>query len=419
VPGNAGNVAGFFPKISDFGLARLVEEHGQTITGAIVGTPAYMAPEQALGRTTEIGPPADVWALGVILYRCLSGKLPFTGDSVVETLEKVKAHAPPPLRQAVADVPVELEALCVRCLDKAPGNRPSAAELAGQLERFAATAESSPEQMPPKQIDNRPQRCRRSSRRLKVLAVCAVVFLTATAAWLAVAARHGATGLSIFGSAEGAPAHKARLAEVRVWHFARQGDKGVPRGELGKDSSATRFDDAVRLEVRLSARVRLYLVAFNPDGTEQLLWPALARDPGKGDPHTQPARVQRLVYPLGGDWFYLNDEPRGGLQALAVVASRQPLPPYAEWRARRGAAPWQRLPAGEGVWLADVEGTYLVQPGLEPLRGGVKPRLEPFRGGVKPLPGTPPLGQLVQSLHTEGVDWVEVVAFPVQPAGGK
>jgi serine/threonine protein kinase len=146
--GNAGTVLDGFPRVTDFGLARLEgppgngkEENQPTVSGVVMGTPGYMAPEQADGRTDDIGPAVDVWALGVILYRCLTGVLPFAGDTVLETLERIKRAQPAPVRSVVPAVPEALADICRCCLSARPGDRPSAQELAGMLERFLATGE--------------------------------------------------------------------------------------------------------------------------------------------------------------------------------------------------------------------------------------------------------------------------------------
>jgi tRNA A-37 threonylcarbamoyl transferase component Bud32 len=138
VEGNSGTVAGGFPKVTDFGLARLADAPaGQTASGAVVGTPSYMAPEQAHGKR-DVGPPADVWALGVILYRCLAGGLPFEGDGTFEVLQRICTEAPPPLHNRAEALPEGLEQLCLACLERDPGGRPSAGELAERLEQLAS-----------------------------------------------------------------------------------------------------------------------------------------------------------------------------------------------------------------------------------------------------------------------------------------
>jgi serine/threonine protein kinase len=132
------------PKIADFGLAKQLDamtsvkpSGPQTQSGAIVGTPNYMAPEQAGGKTDQIGPAADVYALGAILYETLTGQPPFQAATTLDTIVKVVSEDPVPVRQLRPKVPRDLETICLKCLRKEPKDRyASARDLADDLQRF-------------------------------------------------------------------------------------------------------------------------------------------------------------------------------------------------------------------------------------------------------------------------------------------
>ena len=128
------------PKVADFGLAKFREPDPaagfETDTGVVLGTPGYMAPEQIDGGN-DVGPRADVYGLGAVLYECLTGRPPFKAASVLETLDQVRTLDPVPPRQLEPAVPRDLETICLKCLEKDPARRyPSADDLAEDIGRF-------------------------------------------------------------------------------------------------------------------------------------------------------------------------------------------------------------------------------------------------------------------------------------------
>ncbi len=140
------------PKITDFGLAKRFEPEsdyssntkeapaaggGQTRTGAVMGTPSYIAPEQAAGKNRDVGPAADVYALGAVLYELLTGRPPFRGETPLDTVLQVMSDDPVPPRNLQPRAPRDLETICLKCLQKLPAKRyASAGDLADDLRRF-------------------------------------------------------------------------------------------------------------------------------------------------------------------------------------------------------------------------------------------------------------------------------------------
>jgi len=137
-PGNILLTPDSMPKLSDFGLARRLEgTAGLTLSGAALGTPAYMAPEQAQGKAHDVGPTADIYALGAIFYELLTGRPPFCGGTPAETLWQVIYQDPVPPSRLNAAVPRDAETICLKCLYKEPLRRyQSASALADDLHRF-------------------------------------------------------------------------------------------------------------------------------------------------------------------------------------------------------------------------------------------------------------------------------------------
>ena len=162
------------PMLTDFGLARIVNtDLSRTASSQWAGTPSYMAPEQATEDSTTIGPPADVYSLGVILYELLAGRRPIDGTTVAEIISRLTTVTPTPLRRIHRTIPRDLEAVCLHCLEKSPEMRyQSAGELAEDLHRFL---EERPTQVRPLPIITR---FARWTRRNPVFGIsCTIAFL--------------------------------------------------------------------------------------------------------------------------------------------------------------------------------------------------------------------------------------------------
>jgi WD40 repeat protein/tetratricopeptide (TPR) repeat protein len=227
-PSNVLLTSGGTPKVGDFGLARFGRPE-LTATGAIMGTPSYMAPEQARGDNAAVGPAADVWALGAILYELLTGRPPFRGLGALDTLKQVAEDEPVPPARLQPGVPRDLNVICLKCLEKSPARRyGSAGELKEDLERFL---DGRPTRARPVSPLERSRRwCRRNPVVAGLLAAVAVVVAagTGTSWYLAVDAMRekGRADAKAQEARDNAAETRRRLGELCVGNGVRLADEG-------------------------------------------------------------------------------------------------------------------------------------------------------------------------------------------------
>jgi tetratricopeptide (TPR) repeat protein len=276
-PANVLLTADDTPKLTDFGLAkRLGQEGGQTRTGSVMGTPSYMAPEQAQGRGAEAGPSADVYSLGAILYELLTGRPPFRAATPLETVLQVVGDDPVPPSRLQRRLPRDLETVCLTCLEKWPAKRyPSAEALADDLRRFLA---GEPVRARPARLWERGVKWAR--RRPATAALLAVILLAAASLLglgLAYQARLRDANEQLAGALE-----EATRATARAESEHTRAQAHLHRALDAVDRLYTKFSDAQLANLPQFARLR-----------EQLLQEALELHRGLLREESQDPAVRR------------------------------------------------------------------------------------------------------------------------------
>jgi serine/threonine protein kinase len=337
-------------KVLDLGLARWREEatpeDDLTGVGRFLGTPSYLAPEQARSAA-EADIRADVYGLGGTLFYLLTGRAPFAHhEDWGQKLEAHQAEAPPGVRALRPEVPAELAELVGRLLAKRPEDRPQTpGEVATALARLARGHG-------PATRDGRSRRAWHALPRRPWLAAGAFGLM---ALLCVVGVLDLGRGRRHEERPQGTPVSAVRKVQVLsldVKHFANvNGRFDQPRGVLGKDTFATRQGDSVTVEARLSQPAYAYLLAFRPDGIAEVCFPESEDE--------RPPLTDRPRYPSESRGVNYGLDEGAGLQVFALVVSSRPLPPYKEWTARRGAAPWKRSPTPPGVVWRD-DGTDII-----------------------------------------------------------
>ncbi len=313
------------PKITDFGLAKQLDtQGGQTQSGAVLGTPSYMAPEQAQGKASTVGPAADIYALGAILYDLLTGRPPFQGASVWETITQVVTLEPTPPSRLQGEVPADLEAICLKCLHKDPQQRYASAEaLADDLRRFQdqKTIEIAPAATQPVKKDWR-------RWTLAAAGAAALVGLVLTV-WLLTRTRPND------GSSDGARAQTPAVPTgekpvvdglsgellLKVWTPGPGGKRGLTVGE-DDDALPVRKGELVHLEARVNQPAYIYLIWVDSQGQVDPLYP-WDRDFKVLPPPKSPQTVLHSPPEESRGWPV---QGTSGLETAMLLVRRTPLP---------------------------------------------------------------------------------------------
>jgi hypothetical protein len=370
-PGNILLDEGGRPLLTDFGLARAAGGGAAlTADGAVLGTPAYMAPEQAFSTFGPVTARADEYGLGVVLYEVLTGRLPFEGGGL-DVLRQAAHDPPPPPSQFRPDLDPALEAICLRAMARRPEDRFAdvaalAAALAAWLGEGAAPA------APPRSRPAARRRGRRWALGAGLVGAALAVALLGALGW----------GL-------GPGAAPPRITALDIDTFRYQGQKAEPLGRVVVGPCNVRTGHGLHVHGQLRERAYCYLIAFSPNGKKELFSPR--------DPTSRPAATTAVDYPDGT--LELTPQDGTGLLAVVLVASRKPLPSFEEWWGSAGAGPWRRTD-DNGVWRSD---------------GGRPVRIDGTR--FKEQGGPPqPLVDLCQFVKDRpGIDAAKIVAFPAKP----
>lgn len=305
------------PRVTDFGLAKQMKADSDlTLSGQVLGSPNFMPPEQAASKHGQVGPPSDVYSLGAILYYLLTGRPPFTAETLADTLQQVCQREPAPLRLWNPSVPRDVETICLKCLEKEPRRRyPSAQELADELGRFLGD-----EPILARPV-SQPEKLWRWCRRKPALAALAasVGALLASIVMLSLVAAQRATAARDAEKRERQVAERARTNEMQLRLAAETAEKSARTEAVNSLAVANFLQEALRGVRPSIARGRdTTLLREILDRTEQRLGQKLKN---------QPEVEAKLRFTLGQVYADLGDHAKAEEMNRAVLAIWQKLRP--------------------------------------------------------------------------------------------
>jgi serine/threonine-protein kinase len=394
-PANVLLTADGTPKVTDFGLARRLDgEEGLTLSGVLLGTPCYMAPEQARGDRGAIGPATDVYALGAILYELLTGRPPFHGETATATLQQVMADEPVPPGRLNPAVPRDLQTICLKCLDKEPPRRYASAQaLADDLRRFERHEPITAR--PPRALERAAKWARRRPAAAALLAAALLMLagITAAAVWYA-----------------GDRAQRHAEVQSRGREVNREANVALHDAETHLKGLRDRLDDPVQVRELLSDIDK---------------WQRLA-EPARQD-------LERAKSACVGNEALLTEETRARIQAVEAAVARE----EAAYRlgkelddiaveelasanskqspARKAAAEYERSFARQGLDLRQ-SGTAGVASGIRssPVRFALLAALDNWASLAYTIKDLPRLGSVLELARAADPDpWRDRFRDPV------